>query len=192
MDFQFGLRKKQKEQLINDAQKLGIDIKLNTKTEEVSREELEEIRKLLSNDQAYDKEGRAKIHPNWIIIDKNNPEKPLVEIKRNNNKDVIEGGFILTFTGKNGVKGEKTNKKIKSIALMGAGASGTVVAPLVILMGSYSESWLNEDIKTKLKDINECGYQAVFKIKYSPHYAERPYSTKHIEHLQLVDIREIK
>jgi len=45
---------------------------------------------------------------------------------------------------------------------MGAGASGTVVAPYVVLMGSHSEQWLKDDVRRKLKEYNENGYQAGF------------------------------
>jgi len=190
LDFQFGLPTKEKEKLVDIARKRNIEVdisKIKIGTETVDREELEVIREILSSDKAYEGE-RALIHPQWEIIDRNSGE-PLVKVRRENG-DVIEGGFIFAFTGRGGVRRERGGR-IEGIALMGAGASGTVVAPHIVLMGSHWKQWLKDDIRRKLEEYNENGYQAVFKINYDPSVEGRPYGPEHIRSIEVKGIKPL-
>lgn len=191
LDFQFGLPKGQKEELIDEARRRGIEAdisRIRTGTETVDREELEVIREILSNDKAYNEEGEALIRLEWVIIDKKTGEE-LVKVKKDG-EDVTEGGFIFAFTGKGGVKGGRRGR-IEGIALMGAGASGAVVAPYIVLMGSHREYWLKDDIRRKLEEYNENGYQVVFKINYDPSVECRPYGPEHIKSVEIKGIKPL-
>ena len=184
LDFRFGLPKGQKEKLVDIARKwnVGVDLsKIKTGTETVDREELKVIREILSSDKAYEGEG---IHPEWLIIDRNTGEH-LVEVERERGK----GGFIFVFTGEGGVRREGGRRR-EGIALMGAGAPGTVLAPYIVLMGKRREHWLKDDIRRELEEYNENGYQAAFEINYNPSVSG-PYDARHIRSIKVKGIKPL-